>query len=376
MPSLKVSAAAAEVVLCSATVGKTGVACTHPAKEGGLCGLHRIRGEEENKAPAPAPAPAPAQAQAPAPAVVEPLGPPPPLLPRPAVAAHAADVAAPAACRKLVVLYSIRGDALLPFDEYREKVGSLVRDGNISKHTARVGAATGGPAAAAAAAAAATIAAPDAADAAAPPPPVVLFHHDYYLRSRRPTTQIQVDHTFECQFLGLCIVNSEETHDVLRLIDLKPSRTHQPSAVVRNFFNPLYSVHNDLESCLNLRLLDSQLNQKKGAMGKSFVHDLYKARGSAASAAEDMRPFVRMLEEVFETSDAVKEGLVDAGTLAHRIEMELASIEDDYTRALEDIEPHASIAGAAERRRASERFAAVAEQGKMLFGALGITRRA
>ena len=81
--------------------------------------------------------------------------------------------------------------------------------------------------------------------------------HCYYLRSRRPRTD--VDHAFECQAMGHSLTQCESWHRFYReeaFIDGKVSR----HGALRKLCDSVASVQNSLE---NLHLLDDGLNRSK-----------------------------------------------------------------------------------------------------------------
>ena len=81
--------------------------------------------------------------------------------------------------------------------------------------------------------------------------------HCYYLRARRPRTD--VDHAFECQAMGHSLTQCESWHRFYReeaFIDGKVSR----HGALRKLCDSVASVQNSLE---NLHLLDDGLNRSK-----------------------------------------------------------------------------------------------------------------
>ena len=181
--------------------------------------------------------------------------------------------------------------------------------------------------------------------------------HDYYLRRAAPSGFIEVDHLFECQWLAHAIVQTDECHAALAQFASGETRTNQPQ-VVRSLLDPLYTLQNDAESCINLRLLDKSTNGLKGHAASNFLHTL---------AARHEGGFVPLLEHQLSNSRAVNDGLVGADALARRFERELLGLEDAFVARVEAAPVPASVTGLAERRKAAERFAAVGASVRALF---------
>jgi hypothetical protein len=209
--------------------------------------------------------------------------------------------------------------------------------------------------------------------------------HDYYLRSRatsraaellansRQNWTIEVDHTFECQLLAFSMLNAKsctKTGGVLRNVDLTATRTHQPT-VVRQFLDPIFAVHNDLtalesgNACLNLRLLDKQLNVMKGQVVRGWIKDAY--------ANHEVDSFGRLLEHAFNKSEAVLYDKEDLGLLVSKFERELHNLEENYATALEGALIAGGTGSAADGRAAEERAREVAEAVRDTFAALDLS---
>jgi hypothetical protein len=189
--------------------------------------------------------------------------------------------------------------------------------------------------------------------------------HDYYLRARPPSGAIDVDHTFECQFLAHAIVQAPETHDVLRQISLSSTRTGQPM-VVQGLIDPLYEIQNSSEGrCMNLKLLDKDTNIHKGAAGRNFIQGFVD---------EEFPTFGSCLRDQFVHTTAVEKRMISADALVRKFESELLSIETAYVDAVMDAQVPAAITGAAERRRATARYEGVGEAVKTVYEVMGLNK--
>jgi len=243
--------------------------------------------------------------------------------------------------RKIKVTTRIRGG--YEIDMTRQKVLQLVRDGNLSKKAEDVRRENNG-------------------------------YHDYYLRSRGTERSVQVDHTLECQLLAFSIVNTESCHDVLNNVDVneKTPRTGQPQ-VVQNFINPVFEIHNDFQ---NLKLLDTQLNIKKGQAVKQWVKDAYKS--------EYDESFGRILKRAFEKGGEVTRWLeeplhnlekpLNLSGLVANLEHELAKLESPYVEALQNAPSTKTKLAGSDLRRAEGRFQSLAEHVQATLEALDINK--
>mmetsp|Transcript_12261 Transcript_12261/g.14804 ORF Transcript_12261/g.14804 Transcript_12261/m.14804 type:complete len:253 (+) Transcript_12261:55-813(+) len=189
-------------------------------------------------------------------------------------------------------------------------------------------------------------------------------NHDYYLRDRPPSGKLEVDHTFECQLLTLSLINTKDVHQILAAINVNNSRTNQLD-VVQNFMTPIYQIHNDTESSLNLKLLDEQLNILKGKAVTNWIKD-------AKKGANNEESYARHLESIFTKSkveSVSKLGAKGCGTLANKFVKELSSIEQPYTSSVENANINANVQ---DKKKARTQFESVAEEVKAIFEALDI----
>lgn len=192
----------------------------------------------------------------------------------------------------------------------------------------------------------------------------------------RDNWKIEVDHTFECQLLAFSMLNAKscvKTGGVLSNLDLAATRTRQP-VVVRQFLDPIFVVHNDElalkngEDCLNLRLLDEELNKMKGQAVKGWV----KAANKGPNHEVDS--LGRLLESAFDRSEAVTRGGDDLGHLVRSFERELKDLEDTYAQALEDATRGSIGAGSvADERAVVARAEELAAAVRATFAALDLS---
>ena len=94
-------------------------------------------------------------------------------------------------------------------------------------------------------------------------------------------------------------------------------RKKQPM-VLQNMLSPIYSVHNHLDSCLNLKILDKLVNIKKGAATMSWV--------MGASGRDSAECYARVLDMAFLEHGKTPMLRGDGLWLVARIEAELAQI--------------------------------------------------
>ena len=147
---------------------------------------------------------------------------------------------------------------------------------------------------------------------------------------------LHVDHTFECQQLAHCIVQTEAFHEenaiLLSSIDINVGSdvlSRQPM-VVRHFLSPLYKVQNCVgdQTLFNLRLLDDSLNETKGQTVKNFIQSRYNSKKDHVG-----------LRSGFRACAAVKDGRItreDADELATKLSKEMALTSDTYCKRLEE----------------------------------------
>jgi len=147
---------------------------------------------------------------------------------------------------------------------------------------------------------------------------------------------LHVDHTFECQQLAHCTVQTEAFHEenaiLLSSIDINIGSdvlSRQPM-VVRNFLSPLYKVQNCVgdQTLFNLRLLDDSLNETKGQTVKNFIQSRYNSKKDHVG-----------LRSGFRECAAVKDGRItreDADELATKLSKEMARISDTFCKRLEE----------------------------------------
>jgi hypothetical protein len=157
--------------------------------------------------------------------------------------------------------------------------------------------------------------------------------------TRTNRQSMHVDHTFECQQLAHCIVQTEAFHEsnaiLLSTVDINVQSdvlSRQP-IVVKNFLTPLYSVQNCSgdPTLFNLRLLDDSLNETKGQVVKSFISSRYD------DATHNREKYG--LRSYFRECAAVKDGRFskeDADDLASIISKDMSSISDIYCKRLEE----------------------------------------
>jgi hypothetical protein len=191
--------------------------------------------------------------------------------------------------------------------------------------------------------------------------------HDYYLRARPPSGKLEVDHTFECQLLAASIINVETCHPILAQMDLSASRTNQP-IVVRNFISPIFEVHNDHDSCINLKLVDKIFNIQKGHAVTNWLKEMKKSGGGASNEQSIGRALEDMFSKNKETSKDYYDGLVG------KYEQELVNVQDPYCRALKEASPSESSVETKAGRAARELLDEVELQVENMFEALQVSK--
>lgn len=142
-------------------------------------------------------------------------------------------------------------------------------------------------------------------------------NHRYFLRNTEQecTTKAHVDHILECQFLSHCIMQTECLHPVIKNIEISSCMGKQLS-VVQNVLKPLYKIHNgqdQIASYFNLQLMDGNLNILKGEAVTDFIFRQYSTVPGFKKGPID---FVSH----FKNSKLVRDGIIDADTLAGEVE--------------------------------------------------------
>ena len=106
---------------------------------------------------------------------------------------------------------------------------------------------------------------------------------------------IEVDHIFECQLLSHCIMQTKCLHKFIRKVMTGETMINQPYNV-QNMLKPLKQLHNGLNteaSCLNLQLMDANLNNLKGKAITDFIERQLSSIGGPVnfrSYLNDVKP--------------------------------------------------------------------------------------
>ena len=156
--------------------------------------------------------------------------------------------------------------------------------------------------------------------------------HDYFLRDRTPklTSSVEVDHTFECQLIAHCIMQTDELHPIIKQLNINITKTVQLE-IVRGLLNPIYNIHNCTQSAdcgtFNLHLLEKTVNIKKGAAVADFLNRQYSTRPGEMGGPVNF-------DHYYKNANAVVAHLITSEELAGRMESLLLDVEDPYKNYL------------------------------------------
>jgi hypothetical protein len=158
-------------------------------------------------------------------------------------------------------------------------------------------------------------------------------NYDHYLRravlQAELNATIEVDHTFECQLINYCIMQTKELRSILNQVNTDVSRKNkfQPSTV-RDLINPIFYVHNGSNQgkagLFNLRNMEKNLNLMKG---KAFTDFLDRQKCTLPGSKGGPIDFVRY----FNGSDVVKKyEIATAEEIAKGVERDVKRVIDPY----------------------------------------------